>query len=59
MTELTERLLPSSCKNAELSKKGVALLQKAHKKILRLDESSRSAEDWFILGMTPNSSAVR
>lgn len=50
MTELTERLLPSLLQNTELSKKGVALLQKAHKQILRLDDSNRSAEDWFILG---------
>jgi tetratricopeptide (TPR) repeat protein len=50
MTELVERLLPLLLEDAELNKKGVELLQKAHKQILGKSESDRSPEEWFVLG---------
>lgn len=50
MNDLVERLLPLLLENAELSRKGVDLLQKAHKQILRKDETDRTAEEWFVIG---------
>ncbi|MCC5926087.1 MAG: tetratricopeptide repeat protein [Bacteroidetes bacterium] len=50
MTEIVDRLLPLLLENAELSKKGVDLLQKAHKQILRKSDADRTPEEWFVLG---------
>lgn len=50
MFELVDRLLPLLLENTELNRKGVDLLQKAHKQILRTADADRRPEDWFVLG---------